>query len=81
MAAARVADAYQRWDADACFIDVGGVGAGVYDRCLALNLNVIPSTSGRRPWPPRGLRTGAARSGGRWRSGWSAPASPPRPTP
>lgn len=46
--AARVADAYQRWDADACFIDVGGVGAGVYDRCLALNLNVIPVDFGAK---------------------------------
>jgi hypothetical protein len=47
--AARVAEAYERWKPDAIFIDNGGFGAGVVDRCNYLKLPVTGIDFGGRP--------------------------------
>jgi hypothetical protein len=47
--AARVAEAYQRYKPDAIFIDAGGQGAGVVDRCNYLKLPAIGIDFGSNP--------------------------------
>ena len=39
--AAKVAEAWQKYNADGVFIDMGGMGAGVYDRLVQLGFNPI----------------------------------------
>lgn len=46
--AARVADEMDRLGPDAVFIDVGGIGAGVFDRLMQLGRRVIAVDSARR---------------------------------
>ena len=47
--AARVAEAYHRYQPDAVFIDAGGPGAGVVDRCNYLRLPVMGIDFGSNP--------------------------------
>lgn len=47
--AARVAECFERYQPDAIFIDQGGVGAGVVDRCNYLKLPVIGIDFGSDP--------------------------------
>lgn len=47
--AARVAELYERWKPDAIFVDEGGVGAGVVDRCHYLHLPVQGIQFGSEP--------------------------------
>jgi phage terminase large subunit len=51
--AGQVAFEWSRWRADAVFIDVIGLGAGVYDRLNELGLPVIPVNSGLPATDPR----------------------------
>lgn len=46
--AARISEMYQRMRYDAIFVDCGGVGAGVFDRCRQLRLPVIGVDFGAR---------------------------------
>lgn len=50
--AAAVAQTVETWKPDATFIDVGGIGAGVVDRCLQLNIDVIPVDFGSKSSNP-----------------------------
>jgi hypothetical protein len=50
--AARVAEEHLRFDADAIFIDGGGVGGGVVDRCRQLQVPVFEIQFGSRPDRP-----------------------------
>jgi len=47
--AARVAELHQRYKPDAIFIDAGGTGAGVVDRCNFLHLPVVGIEFGSSP--------------------------------
>jgi hypothetical protein len=47
--AARIAEANERWHPDAIFIDNGGFGAGVVDRCNYLKLPVLGINFGASP--------------------------------
>lgn len=47
--AARIAEAYERYQPDAIFIDNGGFGAGVVDRCNYLRLPVLGINFGADP--------------------------------
>ncbi|TAK82087.1 MAG: terminase, partial [Aquabacterium sp.] len=46
--AARVAQVYEEWHPDAIFVDEGGVGGGVVDRCRMLRLPVVGIQFGGR---------------------------------
>ena len=51
--AGRVAHTAEKWEPDAVFVDVGGIGAGVVDRLLQLKVrNVIPVDFGSRATDP-----------------------------
>lgn len=50
--AARVAETFAHFHADACFVDGGGVGGGVVDRCRQLKVPVFEVTFGAKPDRP-----------------------------
>ncbi len=51
--AGQVAQVVDRWRPDATFVDAGGMGAGVIDRLLQLNIEVIPVDFGGKSTDPR----------------------------
>jgi hypothetical protein len=52
--ASMVAQKAARWEADGVFVDIGGVGAGVYDMLKRLKVpGVVPVDFGSRPSNPR----------------------------
>jgi len=53
--AGQVCNFIDKWKPDATFIDDGGVGGGVVDRCKHLHYPVIPVNSASRPISPRNL--------------------------
>ena len=48
--AARIADAVREFNVDAVFVDEGGTGSGVVDRCRQLNVPVTGVQFGGKPW-------------------------------
>ncbi len=51
--AGNVAQSIEKWDPDATFVDVGGIGAGVVDRLHQLGHQVIPVDFGGKANDPR----------------------------
>lgn len=51
--AGAVAQYIDEWQPDAIFVDVGGIGAGVYDRLQQLGYDVTPVDFGGRPISPK----------------------------
>ena len=65
--AARIADENARYPCDAIFIDGGGVGGGVVDRCRQLGLRVIEVQFGARSVSGLPARVSSSRPSGRRR--------------
>ncbi|MES2846563.1 MAG: hypothetical protein V4747_16200 [Pseudomonadota bacterium] len=81
--AARVADWITRWNADAVFVDEGGVGGGVVDRLHQLGFRMVQGVNfgGRSDWGRTGEKASNKRSemwlsAREWLKGGSLPDDP-----
>ena len=81
--AARVADWIIRWQADAVFVDEGGVGGGVVDRLHQFGFRIVQGVNfgGRSGWGRKGEKASNKRSEMRlsarnWLKGGSLPDDP-----